>query len=117
MTEKVLPPMRPVVLRTKPWDRPRKWESQKYSFHQIRSVIGIPSSELLAKEFARVLKKNSGEQDFLAQYGDDAFVILSEGPEEQLTEIAGHLLQAIKADIRGIRYTHSGQQRRSLIRL
>jgi diguanylate cyclase (GGDEF)-like protein/PAS domain S-box-containing protein len=66
------------------------------NFHQIRSVIGIPSSELLAKEFARVLKKNSGEQDFLAQYGDDAFVILSEGSEEQLTEFAEHLLQAIK---------------------
>ncbi len=66
------------------------------NLYQIRSIIGIPSSELLVKEFARVLKMNTDEQSFLAQWGDDAFVILSEGSDGQMTEIAEQLLQAVK---------------------
>ena len=69
------------------------------NFHQIRSIIGMTSSELLVKEFARILKKNTDEQSFLAQWGDDAFVILSEAPDGQMTGIAERLLQAVKGHL------------------
>jgi len=69
------------------------------NLYQIRSTIGITSSELLVKEFARVLKKYNDEQSFLAQWGDDAFVILSEGSDEQMIEIAEQLLQDVKGHL------------------
>ncbi|MCP3867939.1 MAG: EAL domain-containing protein [Gammaproteobacteria bacterium] len=64
-------------------------------FHQIRAAIGIPSSDQLLKELASILKDNIEEGCFLAQFGNDAFVIQNEGSLQDSTRIADRLMDSI----------------------
>jgi len=67
-------------------------------FQDIRSGIGIASSDTLLKQIAEALKEIVAEDDLLARFGDHTFTILSKKSNTLDSEpLAEHLRSAIQA--------------------
>ncbi len=69
-------------------------------FKDIKERVGVAGSDLVMGDIARLIEGRVGEHDVLARFGDDAFALITHGPEpaavhrladELRTAIADHI--------------------------
>ena len=69
-------------------------------FHEIRSRIGLSSSDKLLNEVAHVIAGNVNEGDLLARFGDHSFTLLGCRENRSALDVVGeNLLKAVAAHL------------------
>ncbi len=69
-------------------------------FHEIRSRIGLSSSDKLLHEIAHVIAGNVDDADLLARFGDHSFTLMANREERSaLKVVAENLLKAVRGHL------------------